>query len=632
MFVFLRVYFTHSKIVMKMGQILSKFALHGIMLKNIWGGRYMEGIDFVDLRDELERNNIEWYTPTCCNSISSNFSMLRVQMQGEFSFNRQGVWIEHPEHDEKCMSLLLLAAQKNYDLVLFPEYCISYPVLQTIIADIRLWPQNQKLWVLPCQGIFVDEFADFMRQISTDRSIFVLDKAWRTPKVNRRSFITALFYCFLGYRDGDPVLCLVPQLKTQPMGDHDCLCEQAGMSTGGVIFTLEHRLLTLLCADSMNNSITWQEFQKQHLLMPGLMILHPQLNPHPKDPVFSRLRRELFDHGEHGIFITCNWAKGTALYQHDLSCDSSETIDVSWSCIYRKHSDDIFDRWSKKKSLRKENEKRGLFGAMMRPQRTEVWFSLYYEEALELNIPMPSPTGYGKVQLPDIHAQTRFIYDRNTKGWTEWESVPQTLQQRIAAVCPDGNTLRYSSEAIALPYRFPLDTFEKIDSDQFFALALAEFHNNILEIDEKENLIAWTLLLDESEQETAVDALNLLWKLIDAITGELPPQCAPLKGNHNFCYQPAQDGKPSINFQAEGKKALVAYAESPMRAQKHIKFLRKTECHDDEDLLRQFVRVLYYEPIGRKMACEPQLSADITQGGGILTKGDITNGGNKSDS
>lgn len=592
----------------------------------------MESIEFVDLRNELKRNGIEWFAPACCNSSSSNYSMLRVQMQGKFSFNRWGVRIEDPDHDEKCLKLLSLAAQRNYDLVLFPEYCISYCILQKITADSHLWPQNQKLWVLPCQGIAVGEFAEFMRLISANENIFVLDKAWSSPKVNRRSFITALFYCFLGYRHDNPVLCLVPQLKTQPMGDHDCLCEQAGMSTGGVIFTLERRLLTLLCADSMNNNITWQAFQKEDLLMPGLTILHPQLNPHPKDPVFSRLRRELFDHGEHGLCITCNWAKGTMLYQQGHSGDPYETINVSWSCIYRKHSEDVFERWSRRDSLRKENEKRGLFGAMMRPQRTEVWFSLYYEEALEFNIPMLSPTGYGKVQLPDIHAQMRFIYDQSAKCWTEWEGVPETLQQRIAAAYPKGELLRDYSEAVESPYRFPLDTSEKFDSDQFFALALAEFHNNILEIDDKENLIAWTLLLDEFEHETAVEALNLLWKLINAITGELPPQCAPLKGNHSFCYRPAQNGKPSINFQAEGQNALVAYAESAMKAQKHVKFLRKSECHDDEDLLRQFVRVLYYEPMAQKLACEPQLSTDITQGGGISMKGDITNGGNESDS
>lgn len=590
----------------------------------------MDTIEFVDMKDELERNNITWYTPACCNSHSSNYSMLRVQMQGTFLFNREGVWIEDLEHDEKCLCLLLLAAQKNYDLVLFPEYCISYSVLQKIIADSQLRPKKHKLWVLPCQGISVDKFKEFIEQVSADENVFLLDKAWTSDSVNFRSFVTALFYCFMGKREDKTVLCLVPQLKTQPMGDYNCLCEQVGMSIGGVIFTLEHRLLTLLCADSMNNNITWQAFQKEKILMPGLTILHPQLNPHPKDPVFSRLRWELFEHGEPGICITCNWAKGTTLYQQGDLDEPTETIDISWSCIYRKHSDDIFEKWSKKVSMRQANENCGLFGAMMRARRTEVWFSLNHEEALELSIPMLAFAGYGKIQPPDIHAQMQLCYDLDEKTWMKRERTPETLQQRIKDACPEGAMLREYSEKFNEPYRFPLDTYEKFDSDQFFALALAEFNNNILEIDEKENLAAWTLLLDESELDIASEALEQLWKLIHVITGELPPQCALLRGNHSFCYQPARNGKPSVNFQAEEKTALIAYAASAIRAQKYVKFLRKTECHDDEDLLRQFVHVFYYEPIEQKLACEPQLSTDITQGYSVLMKGDITNGGNES--
>lgn len=592
----------------------------------------MEGVEFVDLRDELNRNNIEWTTPTCCDPDESNYTMLRVQMRGKFLFSRQGVWIEDSEHDEKSRNLLLFAAQRNYDLVLFPEYCISYFVLRDIIANGSLRPKNRKLWVLPCQGIPYDEFETFMSEAAANENVFLLDRAWTSDQVNARAFVTALFYCFMGRRDGKPVLCLVPQLKTQPMGDRNCLCEQAGMSTGGVIFTLERRLLTLLCADSMNHNITWKSFQEKGLLMPGLTILHPQLNSHPKDQVFSRLRWELFEHGEPGAYITCNWAKETALYQQDRPNQAVETMGISWSCIYRKHGDDIVDRWSKKDSLRRENGRYSLFGAVMPAQRTEVWFSLNHEEALGVNIPMLSPAGYGKVQIPDIYAHVRLCYDRGVKSWVEREDIPETLQQRIRTVCPEGEILRRYSEAVQEPYRFALDTPEKFDSDQFFALALAEFHNNVLEIDEKENLTAWTLLLDEAEQSTAAEALDQLLRLVHVFAGKLPPQCAPLEGNHSFCYQRAQDGKPSVNFQTEKRTALVAYAQSEIKAQRHVKFLRETECHDDEDLLRQFVRVFYYEPIEQKLTYAPQLSPDITQGEGVSVKGEITDGGNESDS
>lgn len=592
----------------------------------------MEKIIFVDLRDELTKNDIEWDAPACCNSKESNYSLLRVQTQASVLFNQAGVWIEALEHDEKCLSLLHLAKQRNCDLLLFPEYCISYSVLEQITKDGRLWPENKKLWVLPCQGISVKEFDTFIQLISSNENVFVLDRAWNPRVINKKHFVTALFYCFLGYRNDEQILCLVPQLKTQPMGDKDCLCEQSGMSTGGVIFTLEKRLLTLLCADSMNNDITWEVFQRNGLQMSEFTILHPQLNSHPKDEVFSRLRRDMFDHSERGNYITCNWSKGTALYQQSNSDKPVETISVSWSCIYRKHSEDIFDKWCGKDSLRQKNEKCGLFGAIMRQRRTEVWFSLNYEEALEFNIPMLSYDGYGKTQIPDICAQVRFRYDQDTRNWVEWEYKSESLQQRLENSGPEAEKLREYSEKVKTQYRFPLDTPKKNDSDHFFSLSLSGFHSNILEIDERESLISWTLLLDESDLKTADTALHQLWELIHIFSGDLPPQCALLKENHNFCYQPAKNGKPSINFQAGENVALVAYAQTESEAQDYVRFLKRTECNGDEDLLRRYVRVFSRDPIERKLICEPPISTDITQGNAILMKGDITDGGTELDS
>lgn len=204
-------------------------------------------------------------------------------MRGDFSFHREkGVWIEDAEHDEKCLRLLRLAKKRYCDLVLFPEYCISEQVIVNIIEDESLWPENHKLWVLPCQGMEKEKFDSLIKKLSDLDGVFLLDTACNSWGVLSNRFVNALFYCFLACRDGKPTLCLVPQLKTQPMGDRNCLCEQAGMTIGNMIFTLGNRLLTLLCADSMNNELTWQALQNEGLQMSGLTILHPQLNGPPE--------------------------------------------------------------------------------------------------------------------------------------------------------------------------------------------------------------------------------------------------------------------------------------------------------------------------------------------------------------
>ena len=41
-----------------------------------------DGLEFVDLRQKLEENYIDWCSPVCCDARQSSYSFLRVQMQG----------------------------------------------------------------------------------------------------------------------------------------------------------------------------------------------------------------------------------------------------------------------------------------------------------------------------------------------------------------------------------------------------------------------------------------------------------------------------------------------------------------------------------------------------------------------
>lgn len=595
----------------------------------------MGQIRFIKIEDELKKQGISWDVPSCCDPKVGNYSVLRVQTRGELLASPLGVWIEGMEHDEKCCALLKLAKEKNYSLVLFPEYCISDNLLRRLAENEQLWPENRKLWVLPCQGISNSKFSSLLDWCKNQPNIFLLDTAWNERNVNKMSFVTAVFYCFRAYQDECPVLCLVPQLKTQPMGDRKYLCETSGMSTGSIIFTLNDRLITLLCADSMNNELTWQSIQDQGLTAQGAIILHPQLNPAPKDPLFSRIRKDLFEHDIPGIYITCNWAEGTVLWPQIPAGLEKTSIRESWSCIYYKHTDDIKQNWRDKEELRRENGQHGLFGALMKQQRTEVWFSPYYEQALELHMPNLESRSFAKVLPPDISAKQQFIYSEEKKEWKAVGLLVKSLQERLEEVCPAGDDLlRYSSE-IKGTFRFPLDTRQKYDADQFFALAIAGIPHDVLEISPDEQLVAWTQLLNEAALDTAAEALADLWKLINILletgTNSLPSQCRPMKAHSEFCFQAGKKGKPSVNFKAEGLEMIVAYAAETRKAQKHLKLLQQAECHDDEDLTRQHVRVFYEDPPTGRVECLPRLTTDITRGKSIYTEGDITNGGMEPD-
>ena len=145
------------------------------------------------IRDRLKDKGIDWDLPICCDSQKSNYSFLRVQMRGDFSFHREkGVWIEDAEHDEKCLRLLRLAKKRYCDLVLFPEYCISEQVIVNIIEDESLWPENHKLWVLPCQGMEKEKFDSLIKKLSDLDGVFLLDTACNSWGVLSNRFVNAL--------------------------------------------------------------------------------------------------------------------------------------------------------------------------------------------------------------------------------------------------------------------------------------------------------------------------------------------------------------------------------------------------------------------------------------------------------
>lgn len=156
-----------------------------------------------------------------------------------------------------------------------------------------------------------------------------------------------------------------------------------------------------------------------------------------------------------------------------------------------------------------------------------------------------------------------------------------------------------------------------------------------MEIDNDEHLVAWTQLLEETDLERATDAMASLLRLSHILYSDALKQiaqCGQLTNNPCFCYQPAQGGNPSINLQTDGAPLLVALAQEAMRARQHLKYLKKTECHDDNDLVRRFIRVLYRDPRTEELRCLPELTTDIACGESVVREGEITNGGKESNS
>lgn len=373
------------------------------------------GIKYIHLNKCLEKEGIEIPQFRTCSMNSGAYKLMRVQMRAEFTYSCEGGPVVHSlEHDEKCRSVLEKARNEYVDLLLFPEYCISYKLLRNMVQEQDLWPEKNSLWCLPCQGIGRKDFYEFLEE-SKAQGIVVIADAVKEKMIEKNCyFVNAMFYCFISFDSEDEKkLVLVPQLKTHCMADPDYECEAGGMTLGSALYVIggerDNCIVTLLCADSLNNEIQWEKLRNE-CGGKSLTILHPQLNTKPKHDTFSGIRHKIFEYCQDAIHITCNWAKGTRLIGDDS--ESEIRIELSWSCIYYKYKDKQKgeNRIKQRKNFNKNGE-HALYGAYMKKKQTAVWFTTSEEIIHEVYIRSVSTDDYAVTQpREDVLAEKHFTF------------------------------------------------------------------------------------------------------------------------------------------------------------------------------------------------------------------------------
>lgn len=586
-------------------------------------------MEFIELTDCIKRfDSIKLYPFTCTDPNADGYSLLRLQPQGTVNYGRaSGVALHAPEHTAKCRAFLKLARSTNADILLFPEYCVEYDLLREIAANETLWPENHKLWVLPCQGVPISDFDVFLAECRDNPGLCLIEDGWSDPAVNKKQFVTALFYCFCVWHTIEKrwKLCFVPQLKTHPMGDGYCKCELPGMCIGDIIYTIDHRLVTLLCADSLNDDITWPKIREN--VLGGLILLHPQLNRSPKNEVFLRLLREVVNHTQPGLYVSCNWAAGTNVYPDGEPHKPDICIDLSWSTIYRKHTDSFSEKWLQDQKMQEDNADCGLFGAVMPTEQMEIWYSDSSVHGLLVHLPNPSFSGNGSTQLKRILAAAHYCWDAKKLEWVLAPYSASVLQQRINAIGKEP-FLRYS-KAVSGSYRFPLDAPNKLKTDRFWALTLTADSEKALKMESLDLPYAWTLLQDEDDLDRGRDALIRLLRLTHILEApeNFPPRFEAIAQNHKFCCHVSEAGHPTVNLASGSAEMLVAFATDDIKAEQYVTQLVRTECHGDKDLAARAVGVFYLDPVTGETCMAPEVSTDITRGDHVNIKGGITDGG-----
>lgn len=585
----------------------------------------MLSIEYIDLFEIVQEKGCRAVRLSCCDSAKDAFSLLRVQMQGDIYYTYNSIYVADEAHDRKCEELLRIANREGIDLLLFPEYCISMSLLRQITDNERMWPNEMKLWCLPCQGIPKPCYESLMEELRGKEHILLIEDAVRFD-VDSKKFVNVMFYCFRVQKDGKIFLCLAPQMKTQHMGDPTCACEVVGLTTGSKIFTLGGRLITFLCADTLNNSITWQDLQHEKLSN-GLIMLHPQMNESPKHPEFSQKRRDMWNHTQSGLCITCNWAAGTRLISADARQKTKE-IRLSWSCIYAKHAELPFEKWQANiADVQKESADCDLFAAFMEKQKTEVWFSTSTEQAITVILPNQVTDQYAATSIRSLKAINRYCWEDS--GWKP-SHYSTTLAERMkSAEAKEKLGQAADIQTMIKPrYHYPFTEQDKYLVDQFFSITLPNAEKALLTIDTDENLADWAILLDEKDFCAARDAFRDLCALTcKALKSDaIPRRLYGLKGEHTFIGGGFGNDGSRFNVDSSAGKMRVVFAKDDVSARKLSKNLLEDVFENNSSLAESRLGVVYPDFTGEKFHFLPEYTDDISRGDHIVQEGDLTNG------
>lgn len=265
-------------------------------------------MNFVSVNEKLanEENNLSVLQLKILQPLRDTYDALLVQPLGAMQANEQ--YIRHEDQDAAIklyQDLLNKACDHAVDLVVTPEYCIPWSVIEKI-AETDLKPKHKSLWALGCESITLDVLEDF-KERWTQEGIKVL---YETPSQQNKYFLCPLVYIFWVNNDNEkPNICMLIQFKTVPSGG---AFENDNLYCGNDVYIFgdginELNYFSLICADVFE--ITPEQIQKHHK---DSLISHIQLNEKPWHKDFVGYRNRLFSVGSNNkVELMClNWATG----------------------------------------------------------------------------------------------------------------------------------------------------------------------------------------------------------------------------------------------------------------------------------------------------------------------------------
>lgn len=194
------------------------------------------------------------------------------------------------------------------ELVVAPEYCVSWSVVTEVGANGKMQPSMGSIWVLGCESISLENLNEICNVLAQNGH-HVYHEFLNLQKT-QSAYLNPLLYVFWCRKpDHTNVLTFIIQFKTTPCRDKLDI-EQRSLQLGTEIYTFNRGinsigLMSIICSDAFAfNEQLVSEFYR------GMMLIHIQLNPKPADTVYSRYRSQLLDIASNSdVELLClNWA------------------------------------------------------------------------------------------------------------------------------------------------------------------------------------------------------------------------------------------------------------------------------------------------------------------------------------
>lgn len=247
----------------------------------------------------------------CLTPDRQTYSVMLLQPDGviEASVNRIG-HRDQARGASLCRSFLRQSVEERADLVVAPEYCVPWSIVEEIAHQgSALRPDAGAMWVLGLESI---AWADLMSAVDRLRNAgnFVHHEVIAAAALQLKAYVDPLLYVFCcSQPDGSPILCFVIQFKTAPCRD-GLDVEQRSLALGSVVYTFNRGLnqiglMSIICSDAFDfDDATVDDFHR------GMLLIHVQLNPKPAHADYARYRTRLLSvaSGRDVELLCLNWA------------------------------------------------------------------------------------------------------------------------------------------------------------------------------------------------------------------------------------------------------------------------------------------------------------------------------------